>query len=181
MGAVRVRLTADGAEPRERFSTFVDPGRDVGPVITRLTGIRDDDLAGAPSAADAVARFAAFAGDGVFVGHNVGFDLSFLERNGFAPGAQRLDTADLASMLLPSAPSYALQRLAADDGIVPAAAHRALDDALTCAAVLAALAARARALPAALLEEARSYAAVLGPAAEQFFADALGESVRHAW
>jgi DNA polymerase-3 subunit epsilon/ATP-dependent DNA helicase DinG len=150
-------------------------------VITRLTGIRDDDLAGAPSAAAAVARFAAFAGDGVFVGHNVGFDLSFLERNGFAPGAQRLDTADLASMLLPSAPSYAIQRLAADDGIVPAAAHRALDDALTCAAVLAALAARARALPAALLEEARSYAAVLGPAAEQFFADALGESVRHAW
>ena len=150
-------------------------------MITRLTGIRDDDLAGAPSAADAVARFAAFAGDGVFVGHNVGFDLSFLERNGFAPGAQRLDTADLASMLLPSAPSYALQRLAADDGIVPAAAHRALDDALTCAGVLAALAARARALPAALLEEARSYAAVLGPAAEQFFADAVVGAVKHGW
>jgi predicted DnaQ family exonuclease/DinG family helicase len=139
------------------------------------------DLIGAPAAADAVARFAAFAGDGTFVGHNVGFDLSFLEQNGFAPGALRLDTADLASMLLPSAPSYALQRLAADEGIVPASAHRALDDALTCAAVLATLASRARALPAPLLEEARSYAAVLGPAAEQFFADALGESLRHSW
>ena len=181
IGAVRVRLTADGAEPGERFSTFVDPGRDIGAAITRLTGIRDPDLIGAPTAADAVARFAAFAGDAVLVGHNVGFDLSFLERSGFAPGAQRLDTADLASMLLPTAPSYALQRLAADDGIVPAAAHRALDDALTCAAVLASLAARARALPAALLEEARSYAAVLGTAAERFFADALGASVRHAW
>ncbi len=178
---MHVRLTADGAEPGERFCTFVDPGRDIGATITRLTGIHDLDLVGAPSAADAVARFAAFAGDGVFVGHNVGFDLSFLERNGFAPGAQRLDTADLASMLLPSAPSYALQRLAADDGIVPAAAHRALDDALTCAAVLATLAARARALPAPLLEEARSYAAVIGPAAEQFFADALGASLRHSW
>ncbi len=181
IGAVRVRLTADGAEPGDRFSTFVDPGRDVGPTITRLTGIRDADLIGAPSVEDAVARFVTFAGDGVLVGHNVGFDIGFLERNGFAPGAQRLDTADLASMLLPTAPSYALQRLAADDGIVPAAAHRALDDALTCAAVLASLAARARALPAPLLEEARSYAAVLGPAAEQFFSDAVGQSLRHAW
>ena len=125
---MRVRLTADGAEVGERFSTFVDPGRDLASAITRLTGIRDSDLVGAPGAADAVSRFAAFAGDGVFVGHNVGFDLAFLENNGFAPGAQRLDTADLASMLLPSAPSYALQRLAADDGIVPASAHRALDD-----------------------------------------------------
>ena len=178
---MRVRLTADGAEPGERFSTFVDPGRDIGSAITRLTGIRDRDLIGAPAAADAVARFAAFAGDGVFVGHNVGFDLAFLERNGFAPGAQRLDTADLASMLLPQAPSYALQRLAADDGIVPRSAHRALDDALTCAAVLANLASRARALPAPLLEEARSYAAVLGAPTERFFEEALGDSIRHAW
>src|SRR5205814_583196 len=179
--AVRVRLTADGAEAGERFSTFVDPGRDLVSAITRLTGIRDADLAGAPAVADAVAGLAAFAGDAVFVGHNVGFDLAFLENNGFAPGAQRLDTADLASMLLPTAPSYALQRLAAEERIVPAAAHRALDDALTCAAVLATLAARARTLPPSLLEEARAYAAFLGPAAERFFADALGASVRGSW
>src|SRR5205814_6234906 len=121
------------------------------------------------------------ARDGVLVGHNVLFDVSFLERNGLAPGARWLDTADLASMLLPSAPSYALQRLAADEGIVPESAHRALDDALTCAAVLAALATRARALPAPLLEEARSYASVVGPAAEQFFTDALAASVVHSW
>lgn len=181
IGAVRVRLTPDGVEPGERFSTFVDPGREIGPTITRLTGIRDRDLVGAPSAPDAVARFAAFAGPATFVGHNVGFDLAFLERNGFAPGAARLDTADLASMLMPTAPSYALQRLAADDGIVPAAAHRALDDALTCAAVLAGLATRARALPAAILDEARAYASALGPAAVQFFEDALGSAVKHAW
>ena len=184
IGAVRVRLTPDGIEPGERFSTFVDPGRDVGPAITRLTGIRDRDLIGAPSAADAVARFARFAGpagQATFVGHNVGFDLAFLERNGFAPGAARLDTADLASMLMPTAPSYALQRLAADEGVVPEAAHRALDDALTCAAVLAGLAIRARALPAAVLDEARAYAEALGPAAVQFFADALGGAIKHAW
>ena len=181
IGAVRVRLTPDGAEPGERFSTFVDPGRDIGPTITRLTGIQDQDLVGAPPVADAVARFAAFAGAGTFVGHNVGFDLAFLEQNGFAPGAARLDTADLASMLMPTAPSYALQRLAADAGIVPEAAHRALDDALTCAAVLADLAAQARTLPAPILDEARAYAVVLGPAAVQFFEDALAGAIKHGW
>ena len=181
IGAVRVRLTPDGVEPGERFSTFVDPGRDLSPAITRLTGIRDHDLIGAPAAVDAVASFAAFAGDATFVGHNVGFDLAFLERNGFAPGAQRLDTADLASMLRPTAPSYALQRLAADAGVVPEAAHRALDDALTCAAVLADLAEHARGLPASILDEARAYAVALGPAAVQFFEDALAGAVKHAW
>src|SRR4029079_11999812 len=57
----------------------------------------------------------------------------------------------------------------------------ALTDALTCAAVLGTLASRARSLAPPLLEEARSYATVIGPAAEQFFADALASSVRHAW
>lgn len=178
---MRVRLGPDGVALGERFSTYVDPGRDIGPAIARLTGIADADLVGAPGPADAVAAFAAFAGDGCLVGHNVGFDISFLERNGLRPGPARLDTADLASMLRPSAPSYALQGLAADDGIVPEAAHRALDDALTCAAVLGSLASRARALPAGLLVEARAYAVFLGPAAERFFSDAQAGAVRHAW
>ena len=181
IGAVRVRLGAGGVELGERFSTYVDPGRDIGSTIARLTGIADADLVGAPGPAEAVAAFAAFAADGCLLGHNVGFDVAFLERNGLPAGSQRLDTADLASMLRPGAPSYALQRLAADDGIVPEAAHRALDDALTCAAVLGSLASRARALPAGLLEEARAYAAYLGPATERFFSDALEGAVRHAW
>jgi len=88
IGAVRVRLTRDGAEPGERFSTFVDPGREIGPTITRLTGIQDHDLIGAPAATEAVARFAAFAGDATFVGHNVGFDLAFLEHRRCAPGSE---------------------------------------------------------------------------------------------
>jgi len=93
IGAVRVRLTLDGVEPGERFSTFVDPGRDVGPAITRLTGIQDRDLVGAPSAAEAVARFTTFAGAATFVGHNVDFDLAFLERNGLHFTASEAEAA----------------------------------------------------------------------------------------
>ena len=182
IGAVRLRLGPDGMQAGERFSTLVDPGRPVGPAITRLTGIRDSDLAGAPPLDEAIAAFLRFAGSAAcFLGHNVGFDLSFLERAGLPSGAERLDTADLASIVLPMAPSYALQRLAADALIDPGSAHRALDDALTCAAVLGTLSTAARALPADVLAEAQAYAPMVSGATAEFFADALAAAVRHTW
>ncbi len=179
IGAVRLTVEADGAvTPGDRFVTFVDPGRDLARVITRLTGIADADLAGAPSVDDAMTRFRAFLGDdATLVGHNVGFDAAFLERAGLPPGSPRLDTAELASMLLPTAASYALQRLAADESIVPEAAHRAVHDALTCASVLSALSRRARALPPLVLDECASQGSLLGPAYSAFFERAL----RSAW
>ena len=181
IGAVRVHLEEDGAATLgERFSTFIDPGLGVGAAITRLTGIRDGDLAGAPALESVVGRIASFIAGAPVAGHNVGFDLAFLERVGLGPFA-RLDTAELASILMPSAPTYALQALAADAGIRPESAHRALDDALTCAAVLADLGRRARELPVALLEETQAYAPLLGSAYAAFFAGALRGAVRGAW
>ena len=127
IGAIRMTVSPDGAVTLgERFLTFADPGRPLTPPIVRLTGIRDEDLRNAPSSQEAVALFVSFAfrdGAPCFVGHNVGFDVSFLERAGMPGGAQTLDTAELASILLPSAASYALQRLAADAAIVPDAAR----------------------------------------------------------
>jgi len=176
-----VRLAPDGALTiGERFSTFVDPGAALARVITRLTGIRDEDLVGAPAPAEALARLDAFLGRVPVLGHNVGFDLAFLERAGLAP-RERLDTVELASILMPTAPTYALQALAAAAEIRPEAAHRALHDALTCAAVLEVLAARARALPPAVLSELSAYAPLLGPAFAAFFDEALGDAVRVAW
>ncbi len=176
-----MRLDADGSVTvGERFSSFVDPGAGLAAVIKRLTGIRDADLLGAPSPEVALVLLGAFLGDAPVVGHNVGFDLAFLERGGL-PAPDRLDTVELASILMPTAPTYALQALAAAALIQPGAAHRALDDALTCAALLADLARRARLLPAAVLEEARAYAPLLGAPFTRFFADALAASVRNAW
>jgi ATP-dependent DNA helicase DinG len=132
IGAVRVHLEEDGsATLGERFSTFVDPGLGVGAAITRLTGIRDGDLAGAPALESVIGRIASFIAGAPVAGHNVGFDLAFLERVALGP-FERLDTAELASILMPSAPTYALQALAADAGIRPESAHRAdLDDAVS--------------------------------------------------
>jgi len=168
----------------ERFLTFADPGRPLTPPILRLTGIRDEDLRSAPSIAEAVALFVAFAfqdGTPTFVGHNVGFDVAFLERAGMPAGSETLDTAELASMLLPSASSYALQRLAADAAIVPDAAHRALDDAITSALVLGHLARIARELPADVISEIAALSELIGPSTAEFFRDAARIATRDAW
>lgn len=158
----------------DRFVSFVDPGRALGPAIERLTGIRPEDLAGAPPLAEAMRGLSDFlGGDATLLGHNVGFDAAFLERAGLSHGLSRLDTAELASIVLPTASSYALQRLAAGEGIVPEAAHRALHDALTCAGVVNALSRRARSLPPLVLEECRQQAALLGPAYVEFFENAM--------
>lgn len=167
--------------PGERFVTFVDPGRALDPAITRLTGLHDADLAGAPPAAEAVAQLASFARDGCLVGHNVAFDVSFLERAGLEPGRTSLDTVELASIVWPQSSSYALQRLAAELGIDPGSAHRALDDALTCAGLLNELSRAAALLRPELLDELRATALALGPAHAEFFAGALRTSLRGAW
>jgi DNA polymerase-3 subunit epsilon/ATP-dependent DNA helicase DinG len=178
---VRVHLEEDGsATLGERFSTFVDPGVGLGPAITRLTGIRDGDLAGAPALGSVLGRISTLVAGAPVAGHNIAFDLAFLEGAALGP-FERLDTAELASILLPSAPTYALQSLAADAGIRPESAHRALDDALTCAAVLADLGRRARELPVAVLDEIQAYAPLLGSAYAAFFAGALRGAVRGAW
>ena len=185
IGAIRLTVSADGAVSLgERFLTFADPGRPLTPPIVRLTGIRDEDLRSAPSVAEAVALFVAFAyqdGAPTFVGHNVGFDVAFLERAGMPIGSETLDTAELASILLPSASSYALQRLAADAAIVPDAAHRALDDAITSALVLGHLARAARELPPLILSEIAALAELIGPSTSEFFKEAANTATRGAW
>src|SRR6266513_2463759 len=185
IGAIRLTVSADGSVTLgERFLTFANPGRAVTPPIVRLTGIRDDDLRGAPSSSQALALFVAFAfqdGAPTLVGHNVGFDVAFLKRAGMPAGSETLDTAELASILLPSASSYALQRLAADAAIVPVAAHRALDDAITSALVLGHLARLARELPADILGEIAALSELLGPSTAEFFREAAGAATRDAW
>jgi ATP-dependent DNA helicase DinG len=71
-----------GPEITARFSTFVDPGRDIPPAITELTGITDDDVRGAPDAWEAIRELDAFAGSRMLVAHNAPFDCAFIAANG---------------------------------------------------------------------------------------------------
>ncbi len=139
IGAVRIRK----GEIVDRFSTLVDPGRPI--VGVQLHGLTDADVQGAPAPREAAERFLAFAGDALLVGHNVGFDIAFLEAalgNGYRFEYGRyLDTLVIAREAFPGAPeTFRLGDLAAFFGLAPGG-HRALADAEVTAEILLRLAA----------------------------------------
>jgi DNA polymerase III epsilon subunit family exonuclease len=141
IGAARVRaLTLD-----DTFETLVDPGVVVPSYIAALTGIRADELRGAPRSEVAVRRLLAFAGDVPLVAHNARFDVGFLDREverltGRRVAATVLDTVWLARRLLHRrSERFSLQQLAHFFGTTWEPCHRALPDALATAEILIAL------------------------------------------
>ena len=111
LSAVTDRLTEIGAvlfrggEVKAKFSTFVDPKMPIPANITELTGIRDSDVAGAPSEAEAMRAFLDFVGDRPIIAHNASFDTGFMaaacERSRIRFSPVVLDTLVLSQRLLP--------------------------------------------------------------------------------
>jgi len=141
IGAVRVAALELG----DTFQTFVNPGGPLPAAIGALTGLRDQQLRGAPSAAAAVRRFLGFAGDAVLVAHNARFDLAFLDREVERLSGRRLagavvDTVGLARRLLAGRTTRCgLATLSHFFGTSATPCHRALPDAQATAEILLAL------------------------------------------
>ncbi len=144
-GAVKVR----GGECLGTFQTLVNPGVAIPPEIVVLTGITDVMVIPAPPVHTVLAAFLEFAGDAVLVGHNVRFDMSFLQAAAAAGGYPRLtnrvvDTCALARRLVrDEVPNCRLSTLAERLRLAHRPCHRALDDALATADLLHALLERA--------------------------------------
>src|SRR3954454_13720601 len=141
IGAVRLR----GFEVEAEFETLVDPGLPIAAGASAVTGLRNEQLRGAPRPAEAGRRFLAFAGDGVLVAHNARFDLAFLDREterltGSRIGSPVVDTVRLARRLLAGrVAGFGLGQLAWFLGTAERPCHRALPDARATAEVLLAL------------------------------------------
>jgi DNA polymerase III epsilon subunit family exonuclease len=122
----------------DRWSTYVDPGRPI--VGNQMHGITDDDVRGAPSPADAVRQALDFAGDAQIVGHNVGFDIGFVEAalgdGTHIEQGRYLDTLVIAREGYPDLQNYKLETLSAFFGIDLIQVHRALPDAEATANLL---------------------------------------------
>lgn len=169
-----VTLTAD--EIVDEWSTLVDPLREIPPFITRLTGISDDMVQGAPTLRSLRSKLRRQVGDNIIIGHNVSFDMRFLEHAYIGAGHHRIDTLTLATILLPKAGHYSLSELARalklgrrdkDKG------HRALADARNAARLFQELFRRACALDAAQLSEIVAAGRGLNWPETHFFEEAL--------
>ncbi len=174
IGAVKFRVpTEEGAEPIiDRWSTLVNPGRPIPYRITRLTGITNEDVLHAPRLPEVLDTLRAFVGNYPVIGHNVAFELAFLQRQNLLQGQAHLDTFELASILLPDAPRYSLGQLASYLQLEFEGWHRALADAEMAARLFLRLWQAACALPAATLTAAAAVAADSRWALRSFFAAA---------
>ena len=138
IGAVRYV----GGELQGTFQTLVDPGLAIPPLITILTGITHAMVVGAPTVAEMLPALLEFIGDAVVVGHNVRYDLSFinasLEHHGYPKLQGRsVDTAALARRLIKGeVRNFKLATLAAHFRSPVTPNHRALADAEATAHVL---------------------------------------------
>lgn len=152
IGAVRFK----GSRVYDTYNTFINPGRPIPYKIQQLTGITPDDIDGAPTIEVVLPALTRFVGDNPIIGHNIGFDLGFLRKQGVFQNHNSLDTFELASILLPFASRYSLTalldylevELPADDQ-----AHRALDDAQATRRLFEALLDQARRLDGRIIED----------------------------
>src|SRR5690606_7472983 len=70
------RLTAGRIDPARRFHSMVHPGEPVSPASTRIHGIDDAKLVGAPDFPAAWAAFRDYLHDCVVVGHTIEYDIA---------------------------------------------------------------------------------------------------------
>ncbi|MDX1378681.1 MAG: 3'-5' exonuclease, partial [Anaerolineales bacterium] len=76
IGAVKFK----GHRVEDEWETVINPGRHIPEFITGLTGISDVEVRHAPKFKDVTQDLEAFVEDAPIVGHNVRFDLGFLQK-----------------------------------------------------------------------------------------------------
>lgn len=115
------------------FDTYVDPGMPIPAYATAVHGIRDADVAEAPTIKEIMPYFCKFIGNSNIVGHNVRFDLDFLLRNGLSLNLQEryiFDTLALARKYVLDAPNHKLETMIRWFNINTDKRHRAKDDSI---------------------------------------------------
>ena len=137
VAAVRVA----GGKIVDSYSTLINPERPIPGMITGMTGITQQMVAGAPRFREVAHRVGEAVRGAVFVAHNAAFDWRFLCHEmelatGVQPAGRQLCTVKVARKLLPNLPSRGLDALSLYFGLEIENRHRALDDAVATAHVL---------------------------------------------
>ncbi len=142
VGAVRIRGGAVQCD--EQLSRLVDPGVAIPSQASKVHGITDMDLAGAPDFARLAPELEAFLGNAILIGHTIAYDLMVLRREYHLAGRawkepRTLDVARLARLATPTNPRYDLDSICEGLGIEIEGRHSAIGDATATARAFLAL------------------------------------------
>jgi DNA polymerase-3 subunit epsilon len=129
----------DEGYPGQEWSSLVQPGCSLPPLVRRLTGITDGMLLGAPELPAVMPTIEALTAGRLMVAHNVRADMTCLEsacrRNGSLFERDVLCTEKLSRQLLPHVDHHNLGSLCRYFGLEMGDRHRALGDARATAAL----------------------------------------------
>lgn len=133
----------------DEFHALIKPSRSLDPEVIRIHGITDDLLAEqGKDATEVFPAFLSFIGSATLVGHNIAFDLGFLNHHLLrlklpALTNPTIDTLEVARRML-ILPSYSLEKVALYLKVPQPEAHRAMADVRTTVGVLLKLFERAK-------------------------------------
>ncbi|HOP13477.1 MAG TPA: 3'-5' exonuclease, partial [Lentimicrobium sp.] len=130
----------DGEKIVDEFSTLLNPEQPIPYMITRLTGISNEMVAGAPRFCEVARKIVELTEGATFVAHNASFDYNFIRhefrRLGYNFRRPTICTVKMSRKLLPGLQSYSLGKLCRELGIVIENRHRAAGDALATTRLL---------------------------------------------
>lgn len=136
IGAVKVK----NGVVLEEYSTLINPLRPIPKFITKLTGISNDCVKGAPLFSEIAQEFFEFCDGSVFAAHNVNFDYSFIKEEYRRIGKRfklpKFCTCARARSILKGPKSYGLANICEYYNIDLKTHHRALCDAKAAAEIL---------------------------------------------
>ncbi|MGC4193208.1 MAG: exonuclease domain-containing protein [Thermomicrobiales bacterium] len=129
-----------GGQEIERFESLLNPDREIPAYIANLTTITNAHVEDAPRFHEIADRVTEFIDTALLVGHNIAFDISFmnaeLERCDRAKLInERIDTMGIARRFLSSLRKASLDSVARQVGLQPRKIHRAGGDAALTAEV----------------------------------------------
>ena len=126
-------------EKVSEFSYLVDPQIDISEIITRVTGLTNEDLKGQKKIDEVLPMFLNFIDDLPIIGHNVRFDYDFIEANITKLNLKHLknkiiDTLILSRITIYDSANHKLETLKKYLKL-NYNSHRAIDDCYTCNAL----------------------------------------------
>lgn len=122
--------STDQLVPVETLQILINPQTALPDIIKHITHITDDELKNAPSFESKAQEIKDFIGDLPIVGHNIQFDVSFLNANGLNITNPLYDTFPFSSIIFPDLTTYSLEILTEKLNLSHEEKHRALEDSI---------------------------------------------------
>lgn len=129
----------DGKETK-KYVTLVNPQCSIPAEATAVHHITNSMVRNAPLEKEAIPKLINFIGDSLVVGHNVNFDVGFLEiaaqRHGLSVKYDYIDTLSVSKKMFPGLPNYKLGTIANSLNFDTSKLHRAEADVYVCAEII---------------------------------------------